>query len=258
MIDSSIMNAIFITGTAGSGKSLLTSKLLQWYEDHNSFAISLNLDPGTIDLPYEPDIDVRKYIDINQLMTVHQLGPNGALMLANDMIATQLVEIQNEVDSLNAEYVLVDTPGQIELFAFRESGLYFVSHFRSENKATLFIFDGILVSSPINYVSISLLASSIKLRLKTPQINLLTKRDLIIDRLPEILGWSASTASLESALDKEKDSETSFLSKELVRSLDSGGFLEEIIAVSSLTMNGMVTLSASLSRILNQGEEVNR
>jgi GTPase SAR1 family protein len=178
-------------------------------------------------------------------------------MLANDLIATQLAEIQNEVNSLNAEYVLVDTPGQIELFAFRESGLYFVSHFQSDNKATLFIFDGILVSSPINYVSISLLASSIKLRLKTPQINLLTKRDLIIDRLPDILGWSASVESLESALDKEKDSENSYLSKEFVRSLNRGGFLEEIIAVSSLTMNGMVTLSASLSRILNQGEEVN-
>ncbi|HEY6405068.1 MAG TPA: ATP/GTP-binding protein [Nitrososphaeraceae archaeon] len=251
------MNTVFITGTAGSGKSLLTSKLLQWYEDHNSFAISLNLDPGTIDLPYEPDIDVRKYVDINKLMNSHQLGPNGALMLANDLIATQLAEIQNEVNSLNAEYVLVDTPGQIELFAFRESGLYFVSHFQSDNKATLFIFDGILVSSPINYVSISLLASSIKLRLKTPQINLLTKRDLIIDRLPDILGWSASVESLESALDKERDSENSYLSKEFARSLNSGGFLEEIIAVSSLTMNGMVTLSASLSRILNQGEEVN-
>ena len=251
------MNTIFITGTAGSGKSLLTSKLLQWYEDHDSFAIGLNLDPGTIDLPYEPDIDVRNYIDINRLMNSYQLGPNGALMMASDLIATQLVEIQNEVNSLNADYVLVDTPGQIELFAFRESGLYFVSHFQSDNKATIFIFDGMLVSSPINYVSISLLASSIKLRLRTPQISLLTKRDLIIERLPDILEWSASTASLESALDKEKDSENSFLCKELVRSLSKGGFLEGIIAVSSLTMNGMVTLSAALSRILNQGEEVN-
>jgi GPN-loop GTPase len=69
------MNTIFITGTAGSGKSLLTSKLLQWYEDHDSFAIGLNLDPGTIDLPYEPDIDVRNYIDINRLMNSYQLGP---------------------------------------------------------------------------------------------------------------------------------------------------------------------------------------
>jgi GPN-loop GTPase len=251
------MNTIFITGTAGSGKSLLTSKLLQWYNDRNSFSISLNLDPGTLDLPYEPDVDVRNYIDINTLMSSYQLGLNGALIMASDMIATRLEEIQDEINSLNAEYVLVDTPGQIELFAFRESGPYFVSHFQSDNKATLFIFDGMLVSSPINYVSISLLASSIKLRLKTPQIGVLTKRDLIIDKLPEVLGWSSSRALLESALNREKDSEYSLLCKDLVRSLSRSGFMEGILAISSLTMNGIITLSAALSRILNQGEEPN-
>jgi GPN-loop GTPase len=251
------MNTIFITGTAGSGKSLLASKLLQWYNDRNSFSISLNLDPGTLDLPYEPDVDVRNYIDINTLMSSYQLGLNGALIMASDMIATRLEEIQDEINSLNAEYVLVDTPGQIELFAFRESGPYFVSHFQSDNKATLFIFDGMLVSSPINYVSISLLASSIKLRLKTPQIGVLTKRDLIIDKLPEVLGWSSSRALLESALNSEKDSEYSLLCKDLVRSLSRSGFMEGILAISSLTMNGIITLSAALSRILNQGEEPN-
>ena len=251
------MNTIFITGTAGSGKSLLTSKLLQWYNDRNSFSISLNLDPGTLDLPYEPDVDVRNYIDINTLMSSYQLGLNGALIMASDMIATRLEEIQDEINSLNAEYVLVDTPGQIELFAFRESGPYFVSHFQSDNKATLFIFDGMLVSSPINYVSISLLDSAIKLRLKTPQIGVLTKRDLIIDKLPEVLGWSSSRALLESALNSEKDSEYSLLCKDLVRSLSRSGFMEGILAISSLTMNGIITLSAALSRILNQGEEPN-
>jgi GPN-loop GTPase len=251
------MNTIFITGTAGSGKSLLTSKLLQWYNDRNSYSISLNLDPGTLDLPYEPDVDVRNYIDINTLMSNYQLGLNGALIMASDMIATRLEEIQDEINSLNAEYVLVDTPGQIELFAFRESGPYFVSNFQSDNKATLFIFDGMLVSSPINYVSISLLASSINLRLKTPQISVLTKRDLIIDKLSEVLGWSSSRALLESALNSEKDSEYSLLCKDLARSLSRSGFMEGILAVSSLTMNGIITLSAALSRILNQGEEPN-
>jgi GPN-loop GTPase len=251
------MNTIFITGTAGSGKSLLTSKLLQWYNDRNSFSISLNLDPGTLELPYEPDVDVRNYIDINTLMSSYQLGLNGALIMASDMIATRLEEIQDEINSLNAEYVLVDTPGQIELFAFRESGPYFVSHFQSDNKATLFIFDGMLVSSPINYVSISLLATSIKLRLKTPQIGVLTKRDLIIDKLPEVLGWSSSRELLDSALNSEKDSEYSLLCKDLMRSLSRSGFMEGILAVSSLTLNGIITLSAALSRILNQGEEPN-
>ncbi|MGA9152925.1 MAG: ATP/GTP-binding protein, partial [Candidatus Nitrosopolaris sp.] len=170
------MDAIFITGTAGSGKSLLTSRLLQWYVDRKSFPISINLDPGAVTLPYEPDVDVRDYIDINTLMEKYDLGPNGSLVMASDMIATRLDEIQDEVNDLNPDYVLIDTPGQIELFAFRASGPYFVSNLQSDNKVNLFIYDGMLVSSPINFVSIALLASSVKLRLKIAQVNILTKR----------------------------------------------------------------------------------
>jgi GTPase SAR1 family protein len=52
------MYAIFITGTAGSGKSLLTSNLLEWYNSNDITPISINLDPGVSMLPYEPDVDV--------------------------------------------------------------------------------------------------------------------------------------------------------------------------------------------------------
>lgn len=251
------MDAIFITGTAGSGKSLLTSRLLQWYVDRKSFPVSINLDPGAVSLPYEPDVDVRDYIDINTLMEKYDLGPNGSLVMASDMIATRLDEIQDEVNDLNPDYVLIDTPGQIELFAFRASGPYFVSNLQSDNKVNLFIYDGVLVSSPINFVSIALLASSVKLRLKIAQVNILTKRDLIVDKLRNILEWSSSALSLESSLDNEKDAEYSLLSKDLVRSMSKGGFHQNVIPVSSMTLNGMVNLSAALARIVSQGEEVN-
>ncbi len=250
------MDAIFITGTAGSGKSLLTSRLLQWYEDRKSFPISINLDPGAVSLPYEPDVDVRDYIDLNTLMEKYDLGPNGSLVMASDMIATKLDEIQEEVNNLNPDYILIDTPGQIELFAFRASGPYFVSNLQSDNKVNLFIYDGMLVSSPINFVSIALLASSVKLRLKIAQVNILTKRDLIVDKLRNILEWSSSVLSLESSLDNEKDAEYSLLSKDLVRSMSKGGFHQNVIPVSSMTLNGMVNLSAAVARIVSQGEEV--
>lgn len=249
------MKAIFITGTAGSGKSLLTSRLLNWYKDSSAFAATLNLDPGAASLPYEPDIDSRDYIDIATLMDNFALGPNGALVMASDMIATKLDEIQKEVDELNPDYLIVDTPGQIELFAFRASGPYFVSSLQADSKVTVFVFDGMLVSSPINFVSVSLLASSVKLRLKTAQVNVLTKRDLVIDKLKDVLEWSSSHSALERALDAEKDAEYSLLSKDLARSLSKTGFGQSIIAVSSLTMNGIVNLGAALSRTLNLGED---
>jgi GTPase SAR1 family protein len=249
------LNAIFVTGTAGSGKSLLTSRLLQWYQDNNTYPISLNLDPGAVSLPYEPDVDVRDHIDIATLMESYGLGPNGSLVMASDMIATKMDDIQKQVDELNPDYVIVDTPGQIELFAFRASGPYFVTNFQADNKATIFAFDAMLVSSPVNFVSISLLASSVKLRMKTAQVNVLTKRDLVIDKLKDILEWAGSKDALESALSNEKDAEYSLLSKDLARSMSRGGFSQGMIAVSSLTMNGIVNLGAALSRTLNLGED---
>jgi GTPase SAR1 family protein len=250
-----MVNAVFVTGTAGSGKSLLTSRLLQWYRDTGAYPVTLNLDPGAVTLPYEPDIDVRNYIDIGTLMDSYALGPNGALVMASDMVATKLDELQEEVDEANPDYLIVDTPGQIELFAFRASGPYFVSNLQADNKATVFAFDGTLVSSPINFVSISLLASAVKLRLKTAQVNALTKRDLVIDKLKDILDWAGSAQALESALNSEKDAEYSLLSKDLSRSMTRAGFAPGLVAISSTTMNGLVNIAAALARTLNQGED---
>ena len=57
------MKTIFVSGTAGSGKSLLTSKLLEHYTNSGVFAAVLNLDPGVESMPYTCDVDVRDYVD---------------------------------------------------------------------------------------------------------------------------------------------------------------------------------------------------
>ncbi len=250
------MKAIYITGTAGSGKSLLTSNLLQWYIDHDNFPITLNLDPAVSELPYPPDVDIRDHIDINNIMDTYGLGPNGAIIMAHDLISTKIQDIQLEVDELNPDYILIDTPGQIELFAYRSSGNYFISNFQADSKVTIFIMDGVLVSSPINFVSLSLLSTSINLRLKTSQINVLSKRDLIIDNLENILDWTRSDTTLLEALDKENNQEFSLLSKDVVKIISQNGLNQDLVAVSNLTMNGLIELYSVLSRILNQGEEI--
>jgi hypothetical protein len=112
-----------------------------------------------------------------------------------------------------------------------------------------------LVSTPINFVSIQLLACAVKLRLKIAQINILTKRDLIADKLKDILGWSASTVSLESSLDKELNVEYSLLTKDLSRSMNRSGLNQNLIAVSGSDLNGMANLTAALSRVVSQGED---
>jgi len=250
------LKTIFISGTAGAGKSLLTSKLLEYYTKNGAFAAILNLDPGVESLPYTCDIDVRDYVDIVSIMQRYDLGPNGALIMANDLIASKIDEIQTEVNKVNPDYLIVDTPGQIELFAYRTSGPFLVENISSEEKTNIFLFDGALITSAVNFVSIALLATSIRLRLNISTINVLTKTDLIGTKLKNILKWTTSLSTLEDAIYKEADGDTYTLTTNILRGLNLGGFAQGLIPVSNVTGEGFVNLEGALSRILNLGEEV--
>ena len=250
------MKIVFVTGTAGSGKSLLTSRIYEYYTSNGAFAAIFNLDPGVESLPYSCDIDVRDKIDIVSIMKQYDLGPNGALIMANDLIASKFDEFQNEINNVNPDYLIVDTPGQIELFAYRTSGPFLVQNLDSDEKVNLFLFDGALITSPVNFVSIALLATSIKLRLNLPTINVLTKTDLIGEKLKDIIRWSSDLKSLEEAISKDADGETYTLTTTILRSLNLGGFAQGLIPISNVSGEGMVNLQSALSRTINLGDEV--
>ena len=250
------MKVIFVTGTAGAGKSLLTSKIKEYYAKNGTFPITLNLDPGVASLPYSPDIDVRDYIDLNTIMEKYQLGSNGSLIMANDLIATKIDDIQKEADTINPDYLIVDTPGQIELFAYRQSGPFFVNEFVAEEKMSLFLFDGTMVSSPSNFVSLTLLSTSIRLRLGLPTVNVITKTDLIQEKLEKVLSWSGTDSQLEADLAGELNGDTFSLVSDMLSSLNRHDFQQDLIPVSNLTGDGMVSLQSALSRTINLGEEL--
>ena len=250
------MKIIFVTGTAGAGKSLLVSKINDYYTSNGAFTAILNLDPGVENLPYSCDIDVRDHVDIISLMKQYDLGPNGALIMANDLIASKIDKIQDEIANVNPDYLIIDTPGQIELFAYRASGPFLVENLDAEEKVNIFLYDGSLITTPVNFVSIALLATSIKLRLKISTINLITKTDLVGAKMKEILQWSTNLKSLESAISDEADGETYTLTTNILRSLNFGGFAQGLIPISSVTGEGMINLQSALSRIINLGEEV--
>jgi len=249
------LKAIFVTGTAGSGKSMLTSKILEYYQNNGVFASVLNLDPGVESLPYRPDVDVRDYVDIVQIMQQYDLGPNGSMIMANDLIASKIDDIQNEIHGVNPDYLIVDTPGQIELFAYRASGPFFIQNIDACEKTNIFLYDGTMIVSPSNFISISLLATSIKLRLGLPTINVMTKADLIPDKIDQVLKWSSDPISLEEEL-KTLEGETYSFATDILRTLNIGEFAGDLIPISNLTGEGMVNLQAALSRIINLGEEV--
>ena len=250
------VDMVFVLGTAGSGKSLLTYALKSWYTSKGEDAIAVNLDPGVVTLPYEPDVDIRQVIDLQEIMDSYKLGPNGALILAADLTATKMGEIQEDVDLCNAEYVIVDTPGQTELFAFRESGEYMVKESKADSKVLLFLLDPLLCNTPLNYLSLGLLSASVGLRMSIPRISVLTKKDIARDHVKKIMEWSSNASTFEDALAGTKNSEQYVLYSELFRGLRKLSFGADLYPVSSVSQEGFVALVGEMARLSHGGEEL--
>jgi len=249
------LNIVFVTGTAGSGKTLLTSSLATWYREKSQDAITVNLDPGVLSLPYDPDVDIRNSIDFQQIMTEYSLGPNGALIFANDLIASKLPAIQEEMESTNADFAIVDTPGQIELFAFRESGPFIVKGMEGDSKSLLFLMDSVVASSPTSFLSLLLLSSSVQLRMGLPQLQVLSKVDLSKDEASTIMKWSRDPMFFEEALSKIKSGEEYSFYTQLFRTLRKSSLSSGLVPVSSFTRDGFIALVGELSRNFKTGEE---
>lgn len=248
---------VFIVGMAGSGKSVLTGSLCEWLRRKDQNAISLNLDPGAISLPYNPDVDVRSYVDILDLMETHQLGPNSALLMAVDLIGDYIEEIKQEIEEVEPDLLLVDTPGQMELFAFRESGPFISSAITKDPEILLYLFDAPFCRNPLNFVSNMFLAAAIHSRLLKPQVYALTKTDLIGNsELDSIIAWSEETEQLEYAIQNQLGKNLSLISRDLVHAISRVGLIFEPIPVSAKGGVGFVELYAALTRILTGGEEL--
>ena len=250
------MVIVFIIGTAGSGKSLLTASFSGWLKMSKQNVTVVNLDPGALKLPYSPDVDVRNYVNAGDLMEKYGLGPNGALVMAADLIADEIDEISKEIEDLTSDIVLVDTCGQMELFAFRASGPYIATELTKEPKAIVYLFDTAFSLNPLNYVSNLFLSAAVYNRFLVPQVYLLSKSDLLSEEdVNKVVDWSASPQALENAIEQKLTGTKRLLSRNMMRAIYQLGLRFLLIPVSAKTNDGMINFNTALERILAGGEK---
>ena len=251
-----VTNTVFLVGMAGSGKSSLTASYSEWLKESDQDVLVANFDPGATAIPYNPDIDARKYVDVENLMLDYKLGPNGALIMASDLLADHLEEIREEVEDANPDILLVDTPGQIELFAFREGGRFMANELTGEKRAVIYLMDAPFVRFPLNFVSSIYLAAAISSRIMQPQIYALSKTDLVTDQdVDTIIEWATEHEAFTESLRSVKEQGLSMISMNLATAVFESGLLSEPIPVSSKDNSGMIELNAAVTRILTGGEE---
>jgi hypothetical protein len=250
------VSIVFILGTAGSGKSLLTAAFAEWLRMAKQNVATLNLDPGVVTLPYTPDLDVRDYVNMENLMDEYQLGPNGALVMAADLIAERSERLGKAVEELDADLVLVDTPGQLELFAFRASGPYIAAELTDGQKAIIYLFDSVFSLDPVNYVSNLFLSAAVYNRFLLPQTHALSKCDLLPpEKTNTIIDWSANPNTLESAIDEKLKGTKRLLSRDMMHAIYRLGLQFPLTPVSAKTNEGMINLNTMLERFFTGGDQ---
>ena len=249
---------IFLVGTAGSGKSLLTASLEKWLVGSDLSVTVANIDPGVDNPPYTSDVDIREYVDYGEVMDTFGLGPNGALVASLDMAVGHVDDLREEIIETERDYVLVDCPGQMELFAYRNSGPLMVSELKGDDPAiSLYLLDSNIARTATGYLSSMLLGLSINIRFGLPQQNILSKSDILTEEeIDEIVQWGTEIHLLEQALDQSAEGLVREYSKSILEMLENIGTSSVTVPVSGKNMTGLDHLYGELQRVFSGGDNL--
>ncbi len=248
---------IFFVGTAGSGKSTLVGAYSRWLDDAGVDSIVVNLDPGADELPYDCEVDIRDWINLEETMSEFGLGPNGAQIVAADLMAANITKMTEVIDTFGADYALVDTPGQRELFAFRESSQGILRAFGAQDSMIVYLADPALCGTPNGFISASVLGALVQFRLGLPMLNLLSKCDTLSDdEQQRMLDWfEVSDVLYGDLLDSGTDPQT-VIGMELFKALENAGVYGEMRPVSAQEGLGLEEIYAAAQQNFFGGDDL--
>ncbi|MFO7619027.1 MAG: ATP/GTP-binding protein, partial [Thermoplasmata archaeon] len=213
--------------------------------------------PGVDALGYTPDVDVRDWVSVPGIMAERGLGPNGAQIACADIAGLHFPEINNVIDGFSADYVLIDTPGQIELFPFREASTVFLDAKSSTQSIIVFVLDPAVAKTPAGLVSLLMLSSSIQFRFSTPMDLVLGKADLLtIDEIEEILEYCVNPEALQFALGRGEMEMRAVAAAEFLRAMETLGAQKVPKPVSSTEMSGIEDIYNSIQLVFFGGEDL--
>lgn len=143
----------------------------------------INLDPANDSLPYDAALDIRDFTTLEQVMQEQNLGPNGGIIFALEQLQESTDLFIEQVRKLGSkEYLLIDCPGQVELFTSHGALAHIVKRLEKELDVRLVVvnlIDSFYLTSASQYISVLLLALRTMLQFNLPHVNVLSKIDLL-------------------------------------------------------------------------------
>ncbi|GAB7339069.1 hypothetical protein MBLNU457_5725t1 [Dothideomycetes sp. NU457] len=219
--------SIVCVGMAGSGKTTFMQRINSYLHSKKTPPYVLNLDPAVRSVPFEPNIDIRDSVKYKEVMKQYNLGPNGGILTSLNLFATKIDQVLNILEKrclpekAQAEkqaaaqtpkqappkHIIIDTPGQIEVFVWSASGSILLSALASSFPTVLaYIVDTPRsTTSTSTFMSNMLYAISIMYKTRLPMILVFNKNDVKSE--DEAVEWMRDFEAFQAALRREEEEE---------------------------------------------------
>ncbi|KAG7276861.1 hypothetical protein CRUP_007998, partial [Coryphaenoides rupestris] len=158
---------LIVLGMAGSGKTTFVQRLTAHLHAKKSPPYVINLDPAVHEVPFPANIDIRDTVNYKEVMKQYGLGPNGGIVTSLNLFATRFDQVMKFIENKqhNHEYVLIDTPGQIEVFTWSASGTIITESLASSFPCVVvYVMDTSRSVNPVTFMSNMLYACSLHSR----------------------------------------------------------------------------------------------
>ncbi|KAI1941417.1 hypothetical protein LOZ58_003673 [Ophidiomyces ophidiicola] len=176
---------VLVMGPAGAGKTTFCTALIQHLQNNRRSCFYVNLDPAAESFAYEPDLDIRELITLEDVMEELHLGPNGGLMYCFEFLLQNLDFLNDALDPLTEEYLIIfDMPGQIELYThvpLLPSLVQYLSRAGPLNISlcAAYLMESTFVADRAKFFAGTLSAMSAMILLEMPHVNILSKMDQV-------------------------------------------------------------------------------
>lgn len=195
-------------------------------------------------------MDIRKSIDYKKVMSQYQLGPNGAILTSLNLFASKFDVVLRSLVELKPEQspIIIDTPGQIEVFTWSASGLILCEMISQAHPVVIaYIIDVPRCKNPSTFISNMLYATSIFYRLGVPIVVVLNKIDEASSEF--ILDWILDFRHFQEALEAESGSYISSFSQSTSLVLEEFYSNFPVVSVSSRTGEGIDQFLAAIHKL---------
>ena len=257
---------LIIIGMAGSGKttfiqkleeSIINYKQTKYNSNNNIDPYLINLDPAVYNCLYEPNLDIRDTVNYKEIMKAHSLGPNGAIVTSLNLFSTNIHKVIDLLDNKIKESfsvinsnnlngikdsleIIVDTPGQLEVFSWSASGKIITDSLSLLAPTIIFyVVDLVRCQNPNTFISNMMYALSIMYKMKLDLYIVFNKSDTVKD--DKCTSWLVNYSLLQSELDKDKTYLSTF-SNSLCLTLEEFYKTIKYYSVSSKTGEGFDNL----------------